>query len=64
MPNGELMAVTNHATTSSLSSNLLELDSLLEELDTVELSDDGLRLSDIGLFVFLCLLLYRGEKYV
>jgi len=35
-------------TTTSLSSNLLELDSLLDELDAVQLSADVTRQSGIG----------------
>jgi len=46
VPNGGLAAVSNH--TTSLSSNLLELDSLLHELDAVELSRDLHRHSDVG----------------
>jgi len=43
---GLAVAVSNDKT--SLSSNLLELDSLLDELDTIELSDDVVRHSGIG----------------
>ena len=44
--NGGPAAVSTQMTT--LGSNLLELDSLLDELDSVELSDDVLRQSEVG----------------
>jgi len=40
------VAVSNH--TTSLSSNLLELDSLLHELDAVQLPDDVARHTEVG----------------
>lgn len=47
--NGGPAAVSTQMTT--LGSNLLELDSLLDELDAVELSDDILLHSGVGEFI-------------
>jgi len=46
LPNGGPAAASKRST--SLSSNLLELDGLLHELDEIELSDDVVKHSEVG----------------